>query len=116
MEGTLSAPVATVFGLLTVPKWLEARCLAVGELSASCKARKSAGGVTVTMRRRVLRDLTAEFALTPQGKGCVYRIQHSAKVRVPLLGGVVEKFVVGQSEQACADELDYLVERLKSRK
>jgi len=158
MEKKLSAPVATVFGLLTDPKWLEARCLALGELSASCKARKSAGGVTVTMQRRVHRDLnaliakvlnpdsdieleerwapadsgytgsytlqvvgkpvtvTAEFALTPQGKGCVYRIQHSAKVRVPLLGGAVEKFVVGQSEQACADELDYLADSLKSRK
>ena len=158
MERKLGAPVATVFALLTDPKWLQARCLALGELSASCKARKSAGDVVVTMRRRVHRDLnaliakvlnpdsdieieerwiaadggytgsytlqivgkpvtvTAEFALQPQGKGSVYRIQHSAEVRVPLVGGVVEKFVIGQSEQACADELDYLVENLKARK
>jgi len=27
---------------------------------------------------------------------------------VPLIGGVVEKFILGQTEQGCADELDYL--------
>ena len=59
MEKKFSAPADKVFALLTDPKWLEARCLALGELSASCKTKKSAGGVTVTMKRRVHRELNA---------------------------------------------------------
>ena len=155
MEKKFTAPVDKVFGLLTDPKWLEARSLALGELSASCKTKKAAGGATVTMKRRLHRELnaviskvlnpesdieleerwlvdkdkrtgtftlqivgkpitvTAEFELVPEGKGCVYRIQHQAKVRVPIIGGVVEKFVIGQTEQGCADELDYLADYLK---
>jgi len=158
MEKKFNAPVDKVFGLLTDPKWLEARCMAMGELSASCKAKKSAGGIAVTMNRRVRRELnaviskvlspesdieleerwaiekdrrsgtftlqvvgkpitvTAEFEVAPEGKGCVYRIQHHAKVRVPLIGGVVEKFVMSQTEQGCADELNYLSDYLKKNK
>ncbi len=158
MEKKLNAPLDKVFGLLTDPKWLEARCLAMGELSANCKVKKAAGGATVTMKRRVRRELnaviskvlnpesdielveqwsvekdrrggtftlqivgkpisvTAEFELVPEGKGCIYRIQHHAKVQVPLIGGVVAKFVIGQTEQGCADELDYLADYLKQNK
>jgi hypothetical protein len=158
MEKKFTAPVDKVYGLLTDPKWLEARCLAMGELSANCKTKKTARGATVTMKRRVRRELsaivtkvlnpesdielveqwagdkgsrsgtltlqvvgkpitvTAEFELVPEGKGCVYRIQHYAKVQVPLIGGVVAKFVIGQTEQGCADELDYLADHLKKNK
>jgi len=158
VEKKFNAPVEKVFGLLTDPKWLETRCLAMGELSASVKTKKAAAGVTVTMKRRVHRELnaiiskvlspdsdidleekwaidkdkrsgtftlqivdkpitvTAEFEVVPEGKGCVYRIQHHAKVKVPFIGGVVEKFVIGQTEQGCADELDYLVDYLKKNK
>jgi len=155
MEKKFNAPVDKVFALLIDPKWLEARCLALGELSAQCKTKKAAGGATVTMKRRVRRELnamiskvlspesdielveqwsvdkdsrkgslalqvvgkpisvTGEFELVPDGKGCIYRIQHHAKVQVPLIGGVVAKFVIGQTEQGCADELDYLADYLK---
>jgi uncharacterized protein YndB with AHSA1/START domain len=158
MEKKFNAPVDKVFALLTDPKWLEARCLAMGELSASCKTKKTAGAATVTMKRRVRRELnaivskvlnpesdielveqwsadkdgrrgslalqlvgkpisvTGEFELVPEGKGCVYRIQHHAKVQVPFIGGVVAKFVIGQTEQGCADELDYLADYLKKNK
>ncbi len=158
MERKFSAPVDKVFGLLVDPKWLETRCLALSELSASCKTKKSASGATVTMKRRVHRELnsviskvlnpdsdielveqwsvdkgsrsgsftlqvvgkpitvTADFELVPEGKGCVYRIQHHCKVQVPLIGGVVSKFVLGQTEQGCADELDYLTDYLKKHK
>jgi hypothetical protein len=47
-------------------------------------------------------SVTAEFELLPQGKGCVHRIEHQAKARVPLIGGVVEKFVLEQTRQGCA--------------
>ena len=62
MEQKFNAPIETVFALLTDPKWLEARSLALGELSAKVKAKKSAKGVTLSMARRVKRDLPALVA------------------------------------------------------
>lgn len=62
MEQHCSAPVETVYGLLTDPKWLEARCLALGETSATVKVRRAAGGATLTMKRRVRRELPALIA------------------------------------------------------
>ena len=159
MEQKYNAPMDKVFALLTDPKWLEARSLALGELSASVRAKKSGGSVLLTMKRRVRRDLpglvarvlspesdlvfgetwsaeddggrtgtltmdavgqpmkmTAEFELCPTAKGCVYRITHRCKCSVPLIGGVVEKFALGQIESGCADEFGYLVDYLKKNK
>lgn len=62
MEQKYAAPIDKVFALLTDPKWLEARCLALGELSAKVKAKKSAKGVAVTMTRHVKRDLPSLIA------------------------------------------------------
>lgn len=159
MEQKYAAPAEKVFALLTDPKWLEARSLALGELSAKVKAKKGAGGVIVSMKRRVKRDLpalvarvlaseselvfeeawsaagadgkrtgtltmdavgqpvkmTATFELAPAGKGCVYRITHRCKSSVPLIGGAVEKFALGQIESGCADEFAYLVAFLKRK-
>lgn len=154
VEKKIPASLDKVYASLIDAKWLEARCLALGELSASCKTRTSPG-VVVTMKRRVRRELNpliskvlnpeseleleehwladgkgykgqltlqivgkpitvkADFELVPDGKGCLYRIQHHAKVNVPLIGGVVEKFILGQTEQGCADELDYLADFVK---
>ncbi|MBL0088267.1 MAG: DUF2505 domain-containing protein [Ideonella sp.] len=157
VEKKIAASLDRVYASLIDPKWLEARCLALGELSASCKTKKSPS-VVVTMKRRVRRELNAliskvlnpesdieleerwsaegkgykgqltlqivgkpitvrgDFELIPDGKGCVYRIQHHAKVKVPLIGSVVEKFVLGQTEQGCADELGYLADFMKKNK
>ena len=157
VEQKFSAPVDKTYALLTDPKWLQARCLALGELSASCKVKKTPSMV-VTMKRRVRRELnaviskvlnpesdieleehwaaegkgykgqltlqivgkpitvTGDFELLPEGKGCVYRIQHHAKVNVPLIGGVVAKFAIGQADQGCAVELSYLAEHLMMNK
>ena len=157
VEQKLAGSVDKVYALLTDPKWIEARCLALGELSASCKVKKTPTMV-VTMKRRVRRELnavisrvlnpesdieleerwaaegkghkgrltlqivgkpisvTGDFELVPDGKGCIYRIQHHAKVNVPLIGGVVAKFALGQTEQGCADELGYLADYLKKNK
>ena len=57
MEQKYNAPMDKVFAILTDPKWLEARSLALGELSATVKTKKSAGSVLLTMKRRVRRDL-----------------------------------------------------------
>ncbi len=159
MEHKYNAPVDKVFALLTDPKWLEARCLALGELSAKVKAKKAAGGVKLSMTRRIKRELpgvvakvlpsesdmqfeeawqpadgggysgtltmdvvgqpvtmSAEFSLTPSGKGCVYRIEHHTKCSIPLLGGTVAKFAQGQVEHGCQAELAYLADQLKKAK
>lgn len=57
MEQKYAAPIDRVFTLLTDPKWLQERSAAIGELSAKVRAKKSGGGVTLTMNRRVRRDL-----------------------------------------------------------
>ena len=68
MEQKYSADIDKVFSLLTDPKWLEERSLAMGELSARIKASKSATGVRLAMTRRVRRDLPALVAkvLSPE--------------------------------------------------
>lgn len=160
MEQKYAAPIDKVFALLTDPKWLQERSAALGEISARVKAKKSGGEVTMTMNRRVRRDLpalvakvlspesdlifeeiwsaagddgartgtlsmeavgqpvrmTATFELAPAGKGCVYRITHKCKSSVPLIGGVVERFALGQIESGCADEFAHLVACLKKPK
>jgi hypothetical protein len=60
--------------------------------------------------------MTAEFSLTPAGKGCVYRIQHHAKCSIPLLGGPVARYTQLEVEQGCAHEFKYLVEFLRKAK
>lgn len=62
MEQKYNAPVSKVFGVLTDAKWMEARCLAMGELSAKVKVKKSAKGATVSMTRRAKRELPALVA------------------------------------------------------
>ena len=57
MEQKYAAPVDAVFALLTDPKFLEARCLALGELEAKVKAKKSGKGVALSMTRRVKREM-----------------------------------------------------------
>jgi len=68
VEQKYSAPIDKVFALLTDPKWLEARSAALGELSAKVMAKKSAGGVSLSMKRRVRRDLPGIVAkvLSPE--------------------------------------------------
>ena len=62
MEQKYAASVEQVFALLSDPRWIEQRCLALGELAAKVKSRKSAGAVVLTMTRRVRRDLPALLA------------------------------------------------------
>lgn len=59
MEQKYAAPIDKVFALLTDPKWLQERSAALGELKATVKAKKGGGGVTLSMNRRVRRDLPA---------------------------------------------------------
>jgi len=54
----------------------------------------------------------AEFQLQPTAKGCRYSVSHSAKAKIPLLGGQVEKFILGATTGGATDELNYLKEFL----
>ena len=62
MERKLSASVDDVFARLTDPAWLEARSKALGELSAKVTVKKAAKKLTLTMKRRVRRELPALLA------------------------------------------------------
>lgn len=70
MEQKYAAPIDEVYALLTDAKWLEARCLALGELAAKVKVKKTAKGATLSMDRRVKRDLPALVAkvLSPEAE------------------------------------------------
>jgi hypothetical protein len=155
IEKKISAPLATVHQLLTDAHWVEQRCLALGELAAKVKHKKTAAGLQQTMQRRIKRSMPAlvakvlpaeadmtltqawhndddgycghidivipgqpvelggDFELRPAGKGCVYRIEHTARCRIPLVGGAVEKFALSELDNGCIAELDYLVAWLK---
>lgn len=60
--------------------------------------------------------VTADIELQATGKSCVHRINHQAKVKVPLIGDVIEKFVIGETEKGCGDEIAYLANYLKKHK
>jgi hypothetical protein len=56
--------------------------------------------------------ISADFELYPTDDGCCYRIEHRVKARVPLIGGRLEKYVLGQTLSGCEQELDYLRDQL----
>lgn len=70
MEQKYAAPIDDVYALLTDASWLEARCLAMGELAAKVKAKKTAKGATLSMARCVKRDLPSLVAkvLSPEAE------------------------------------------------
>ena len=54
----------------------------------------------------------AEFTLKKKGTGCELRIWHWATAKIPLLGGRVEKYILGQTSGQFGDQLHYLDLRL----
>lgn len=145
----------SVFNLLTDPQFLVDRCLAMGELEASCEVEEKAGATVISLTRMLKRDLPrfltkmmdpeqtmhmtetwqadgeegwsgeytfemegqpvvirAKFELYPTDAGCCYTIEHQVKAKIPLIGGKIEKYISGQAEDGCTDELDYAKEQL----
>lgn len=51
--------------------------------------------------------VSAQFSLKPDGDGSVYSISHSAKAKIPLVGGKVEKFILGQTTDGAMAELNF---------
>lgn len=52
--------------------------------------------------------ILASFELVPTETGCRYSVAHRAKAKIPLVGGKVEKYILGQTSQGARDELEYL--------
>ncbi|WP_372809792.1 DUF2505 domain-containing protein [Litorivivens sp.] len=48
-----------------------------------------------------------KFTLKPSKKGCVYSVSHTCKAKIPLVGGKVEKFVLGQTGDGAVAELEF---------
>jgi hypothetical protein len=49
-----------------------------------------------------------EFTLSPAKKGCEYEVKHSAKIKIPMIGRKVEKFIVKTAAGDARKELEYL--------
>lgn len=56
--------------------------------------------------------IDAGFSLLENSKGSVYSIQHKAVVKVPLIAGKIEKYVLQNIKQDIQKEMDYLTEKL----
>jgi hypothetical protein len=56
--------------------------------------------------------LNAKFKLKPVDGGSEYSIDYSCKAKIPLVGGKVEAFILGQTEEGMRKEMDYLNARL----
>lgn len=59
--------------------------------------------------------VNAKFKLAPDGKGCVYSVEHTAKVGIPLLGGTIERFILSQTSDGINKEIDFLKQRLAGK-
>lgn len=120
MEQKYSAPIDKVFALLTDPKWLEARSLALGEISAKVKVRKAGKGVAVSMTRHVRRELPAlvakvlspesdlqfEETWTPEGDGYV------GKLTMDIVGQPVKTtadFSLRPAGKGCVYRIEHVV-------
>lgn len=57
-------------------------------------------------------QLSAKFKLKPIEEGCEYSVDYSCKAKIPLVGGKVEAFILGQTEEGMRKEMDYLSGRL----
>lgn len=56
--------------------------------------------------------IMAKLKLTTTSDGCEYAVEHSAKAKIPLIGGKIEKFIIGQTATGVEDEVNYLIKKL----
>lgn len=56
--------------------------------------------------------IMAKLKLSETDEGCEYSIEHSAKASIPLIGGKIEKFIIGQTADGVEQEINYLREKL----
>jgi hypothetical protein len=65
------------------------------------------GDWTMEVREQPI-TIYGDFELVPTDKGCRYSVSHRARAKIPLLGGQVEKFTLGQTDKGAVDEQTYL--------
>jgi len=53
-----------------------------------------------------------DIELSATDDGCRYQIEQRAKARLPLIGGTVEKYVLGEARKTVERETEYLQENL----
>lgn len=56
--------------------------------------------------------VSAKFTLKNVPHGSVYDVSHKAKVSIPLIGGVVEKYIVKQIQEGLAADMRFTSDRL----
>lgn len=103
MEQKYSASADKVFALLTDAKWLEARCLALGELSATVKSKKSGGKVALTMKRRVRRELPGPLAKVMSPESDLVFEETWVAASEGIRSGFLSMEAVGQPAKMTAD-------------
>ena len=59
-------------------------------------------------------SVAAYFELYPTEGGCIYSIDHTPSVNLPVIGKTLEKILVSQVEDGCDAEIDYLAEALEA--
>jgi len=60
-------------------------------------------------------SLSARFKLKPTAQGCEYSADYTCKAKIPIVGGKVEDFILGQTEDGMRREMDYLQKALASQ-
>jgi hypothetical protein len=60
--------------------------------------------------------ISAKFKLAATAGGCRYSVSHRVKANIPLVGGRVEKYVLGQTGDGARAELDYLGDYLETKR
>ncbi len=57
-------------------------------------------------------SLSARFSLNATDSGCEYLVEHRARVKIPLIGSKVEKYITSQIGSEVGKELDYVKNKL----
>ena len=57
-------------------------------------------------------NVDAQLKLIETPQGCDYFIDHTAKAKIPLVGRLVEKFIISQTGDGVGAEIDYLNQHL----
>ncbi len=65
------------------------------------------GNLVIEVQNQPIK-IYADFRLDPTDEGCRYTINHRVRSRIPLVGRRVDKYVLGQTEDRCKREMEYL--------
>ena len=57
-------------------------------------------------------SVTADIELLPKDSGCIYNIRHSCKVKIPLIGRKLEKYIIDQTKVDCQREFEIALRHL----